>query len=142
MTSSVADLYPRSQAAILARQLDPSSRTVDYQRAAAMEPPSEFGSWLDSLENFLRSGEATIHSTGTSLQRVLEAARDLRKGATDEARAVELQAQSVTDPRMDRPPSWFELNTLSASSSNGGIVLGLAAVGGLLFLIFMGSKSR
>lgn len=124
----------------MARQLDPSSRTVDYVREASGEPPSEFSSWLDNLEDFLRQGEATIHTTGTSVQRVLEAARDLRRGATDEARAVELQAQAVTDPRMDMAPSWFELNTLSPSVSNGAVSLGLLAVGGLVLLLIASKK--
>jgi hypothetical protein len=138
--NSYADLYPRTQAAILARQLEPSTRTVDYVREAATEPPSEFSAWLDRVEDFLRQGEATIHTTGTELQRVLEAARDLRRGATDEARAVELQARSVTDPRMDMAPSWFELNTLSASLPNGAVALGFLAVGGLVLLLFASKK--
>ncbi|WP_460997102.1 hypothetical protein, partial [Staphylococcus aureus] len=66
----------------------------------------------DNIESWLRQREADFHETGTSLQRLLEAAQDLRRGATDEAAAVQLQAQAVTDPRMDRPPSWFGLDTI------------------------------
>lgn len=127
-------LTPRGSAAIVARQQNPSSRTVDYVRADAADEPSGFASTLDEVEAWLRQREADIHETGTSLQRLLEAAQDLRRGATDEAAAVQLQAQAVTDRRLDRPPSWFGLDTVQPGLPNGVLILGALALGGLAIL--------
>lgn len=135
--ADVLDLYPRSPGAIEARREDPSSRTVDVLRDTAEDPPSDLESLMDNVEGFLRNLDAVVHRTGTSAQRVLEAAQDVRRSVQEETRAVGTQAQAVSNPKFDRTPSWFQLDTLAPGVSNGGLVLGAAVLGGLVLLMSM-----
>lgn len=92
---------------------------------------------MDNVEGFLRNLDAVVHRTGTSAQRVLEAAQDVRRSVQEETRAVGTQAQAVSNPKFDRTPSWFQLDTLAPGVSNGGLVLGAAVLGGLVLLMSM-----